>query len=55
MAFTSKGDTYHDDRRVTCAACSTTSTIANPIMDHGCPTCSRVLNGVGRSAEPDLS
>jgi hypothetical protein len=52
--FTDKGDTFHGDRRVTCGACSTTSTIANPLMDHSCP-CGRVLNGIGRRGEPDLS
>ncbi|MFI6510170.1 hypothetical protein ACIBCT_21405 [Streptosporangium sp. NPDC050855] len=52
--FTDKGDTYHDNGQVTCAACSRTSTIANPLMDYICP-CGRSLNGGNRRNEPDLT
>ncbi|MFI6496944.1 hypothetical protein [Nonomuraea typhae] len=55
MKFESKGDTYHGDGNVTCGSCATTSTIQHPTAHHPCPCCCRVLNGPGRSKEPDLS
>ncbi|WP_157253245.1 hypothetical protein [Nonomuraea typhae] len=55
MKFQSKGDTYHGDGPVTCGGCGTVSTIPHVTANHSCPGCGRVLNGHGRSKEPDLS
>ncbi|MEV8638797.1 hypothetical protein AB0395_44795 [Streptosporangium sp. NPDC051023] len=52
--FSDKGDTYHGGTTVTCGGCGVTSTGSNSLMDHTC-SCGRVLNGVGRRDEPDLT
>ncbi|MEO3875491.1 hypothetical protein ABGB18_42490 [Nonomuraea sp. B12E4] len=53
--FKDKGDTFNDDTRtITCGSCSAESPYGRGFADTVCG-CSRVLSGVGRSSEPDLS